>query len=201
MAFEIITQPACEPLTVLQVCEHLRINAYDSEIDEALNSYVDVLITAVRQDVEDFLGRALITQTCRYYLDCWPSLDYIELPKPPIQSVTSVKYTDSDGTETTWNVPDTGEYIVDTLNFKGRITLGYNKYYPTATLYPSNPIKIEFVCGYGNAPEDVPRRIIQAMLIQIAELYENRETVVIGQTINKLDTVERLLWPYVVVPV
>jgi hypothetical protein len=74
------------------------------------------------------------------------------------------------------------------------LILAEDESWPTEELYPMNPIQIEFVCGYGDLAENIPPKIIQAMLIQIADLYLNPETIIIGQTIQKLDTVERLLY-------
>src|SRR3990167_2941814 len=56
--------------------------------DDTLLGY---LITAAREYVEDFTGRALISQTWNAYLDKFP-LEFIELPKPELRSVSFVKY-------------------------------------------------------------------------------------------------------------
>jgi len=42
-------------------------------------------IAGARRDCELFQNRAYITQTWELWLDAWPSKDYIELPKPPLQ--------------------------------------------------------------------------------------------------------------------
>jgi len=72
-------------------------------------------------------------------------------------------------------------------------------------LWPMNPIEIEFVCGYGGAAATavtsvaaVPLMIKHAMRLIIGDLYNTRETEVIGQgfTISKLKTVEALLMPH-----
>ena len=52
-------------------------------------------------------------------MDSWPLGD-IEIPNPPLQSVSSIKYKDSAGTEATW--ADTN-YIVDPDSFLGRVVL------------------------------------------------------------------------------
>lgn len=195
MAIEILTEPICEPLTCLQVYEHLRINPYDEEIDESSIEYIETLIAAVRTDTEGFLNRALITQTWKYYLDEWPSAKYIEIPKSPLQSISSVTVLTVDKVPATL---DPIYYLIDTVSNRGRLVLAEDESWPTEKLYPMNPIQIEFVCGYGDTPEDIPKRIIQALLIGVADLYENRESVIVGQATNvlKLDTVERLLYPY-----
>lgn len=193
MALELITEPSIEPITYEQVLTHLRINPYDEEIDEDSVQYIDTLITAVRQDVESYTSRALITQTWKYYLNEWPDGDYIDIPKPPLQSITSITALTED------DVPITVDliyYLVDTVSAPGKLILAVDESWPTETLYPMNPIQIQFVCGYGVLAENIPVRIRQAMLLQIADLYENRETIIVGKGFQRLDTVERLLWPY-----
>ncbi|MFH2075423.1 MAG: phage head-tail connector protein, partial [Pseudomonadota bacterium] len=73
------------------------------------------------------------------------------LPFGALQSVTHVKYTDTDGTQTTRS---TDEYNVDTDSDPGRIQLDYGYSWPSASLHPKNPIEVQFVCGYGaHAPQ------------------------------------------------
>ena len=67
--------------------------------------------------------------------------------------------------------------------------------WPNESLYPSNPIEIEFVCGYGLAA-DVPEDIKDAMLLMTGEAYENRETSVVGTIYTKIDTINDLLSGY-----
>ena len=38
--------------------------------------------------------------------------------------------------------------------------------------------------------------IRHGILIEIANLYENREDIVVGQAVNMMAVSERLLWPY-----
>lgn len=137
----------------------------------AEDTLLAALIQAAREYVEDYQNRALCTQTWELVLDSWPVRDYVELPKPPLQSVTSIKYKDSAGTESTW--ADTN-YIVDPDSFLGRVVLADGISWPTATLYPAGGIRIQFVAGYGLAA-DVPQTTRQAMLLLIGHLYENRE--------------------------
>jgi hypothetical protein len=65
--------------------------------DDLLNS----IITAAREHVEDITRRALLTQTWDYYLDEWPRENFIKLPYGNLQTVSSVKWKDTDGDETT----------------------------------------------------------------------------------------------------
>ncbi|MDD5226814.1 MAG: head-tail connector protein, partial [Candidatus Omnitrophica bacterium] len=59
----------------------------------------------------------------------------------------------------------------------------------------SNPIKIRFVCGYGAAGTSVPKKILSAVKMIIADLYENREAQAVGsaQIFFENKAVDRLL--------
>ena len=189
----LVTGPVVEPINYFQALGQLRINPIDSAIDETVISYLNTLIKAVRKDVEKVLARKLITQTWKYYLDRWPRDDYIEIPFPPLQSVSSVNYMDTDATTIPLTV--TTDYIVDSVSEPGRIVLPYSGMWPTGILYPVNPIEIEFVCGYGDNGEDVEEPIIQAMLLQVAAMYMNREEIT-DKPVSRLGVVDDLLFKY-----
>ncbi len=165
------------------------VNAATTAEDDLLTD----IITAAREHVEDITRRALLTQTWDYYLDEWPDKDFIKLPFGNLQSVTSVSWKDTDGTETTLTV--TTDYLVETNGEGiGRIVLPYGESWPTETLYPSNPIKIRFVCGWTTAA-GIPSKIRTAVKMICADMFENRESQVIGQAqiFFENKTVDRLL--------
>jgi len=155
----------------------------------AEDSLLTGLITAARQIFENELGRSLMTQTWYYYRDNWPDGNSFDLPLPPTATITAVVYTDSDNTAATL---DTTTYIKDVTSYKARIVLGYGESWPTTVLYPSNPIRVEYICGYGLSTTDVPELIRRLLLVQIAHMYENRDT---GDT-EMLPLVKRALIPY-----
>ncbi len=104
------------------------VNAATTAEDDLLSA----IITASREHVEDITRRALLTQTWDYYLDEFPCSDFIRLPFGNLQSVTSVKYKDSDGTETT--LTENTDYIVETNGEGcGRIVLPYGETWPSFT--------------------------------------------------------------------
>jgi uncharacterized phiE125 gp8 family phage protein len=137
------------------------------------NDLIEALITSARQYAEDFQRRAYITQTWELWLDDWPEGDYIQIPLPPLQSVSSVKYYDTDDTENTFSTDD---YFVDTKSEPGRVSLNYGEVWPTTTLRPANGVCVTFVAGYGDNRSDVPKKVKQAMLLLISGWYENRES-------------------------
>jgi len=155
------------------------VNAATTAEDDLLTA----IIQAAREHVEDITRRALLTQTWYYYLDKFPSEDdFIILPFGNLQSVTSIKYKDSDGTETTMTVNT--DYLVETNGEGyGRIVLPYGVSWPTDTLYPSNPITIEFVCGW-TAAANIPSKIRTAMKMICSDLFENREAQIVNPTME-----------------
>lgn len=142
--------------------------------DATEDSLLSILITAAREWCENYTGRALATQTLEAYADSFGAKDEIKMPMAPLQSVTSVKYKDYAGTETTLTA-DT-DYIADTTQEPGRIVLPYCVSWPSFTAYPVNPVKIRFVAGY-YASKLIPKGIKQAMLLLIGHWYINREAV------------------------
>ncbi len=189
MALKLITAPATEPVTSTEAKSHLRV---DTTADDTL---IGTLITAARQHVEAHLRRALITQTWELVTDAFPVGDVLRLPLPPLVSVTSIKYTDEDGAESTFS---SGLYVVDTDSTKGRVVLKNGETWPSVTLAAANGVRVRYVAGYGEASA-VPRPIRQAILLLIGTMYENRESVLVAQgvTVAQLPFgVDALLMPY-----
>ena len=161
VAEKIVTEPTEEPVTLAEAKGHLRITSSDE------NTVLNNLIKTVRKQAEKLTGRAIITQTRKAFYAGWPD-EYFILPWPNLASVTHVKYTNSAAVGTTWAAD---EYIVDTDKEPGRVQLGYGESFPSATLYPSNPIEIQFVCGYGLAAS-VPQDLKTVLLLGIERLYD-----------------------------
>lgn len=167
----------------------------DIVVNEAITSEDDLLtaiIQASREHVEDITRRALLTQTWDYSLQEWPSDDFIKLPFGNLQSVTSVKYKDTDGTETTLTV--TTDYLVETNGEGlGRIVLPHGESWPSGELYPSNPITIRFVSGW-TAAASIPAKIKAACKLICSDLFENREGAVLtNQSYQENRAVKALL--------
>lgn len=142
--------------------------------DTLLQSY----IAAAREYGESITRRAFATQTLELLLDYFPT--EIELPMPPLQSVTSIKYKDSAATETT--IADT-EYIVDTDSNIGKIVLAYGKTWPIFTAYPLNPIRVRFVSGYTT---DFPKIFKNAMLLHIGLMNKYRDVSIPKDDLDKV---------------
>jgi uncharacterized phiE125 gp8 family phage protein len=165
MALKVITPPTVEPVTLTEAKLHCRV---DGSSEDTL---ITGLIQAAREHVENIiLHKALVTQTLEYVISAFPEND-LQLPMPPLASVTSIKYTDSVGVESTIAPAD---YVVNSDCSPGLVIPAYGKSWPSATLRPSGGIRVRYVAGYGLAAS-VPQGFKQAILLLIGHLYQNRE--------------------------
>jgi uncharacterized phiE125 gp8 family phage protein len=158
----LVTGPASEPVSVATLKTHLRINVNDE--DTLLASY----ITAARMTFENLSGLALIAQTWKLSLDGWPLEDVIYLPRPPLQSVSHVKYRDR---EEVLNTLASSKYYVDAATVPGRIVFGETFDRPTLTDYQLPKVEIQFVAGFVSVPEQVKL----AIMLLAGTFYKNRE--------------------------
>ena len=177
MPYRVITAPTSEPIGLADVKLHLRLTD-DTTDDPLLTS----LIERARRYCEKFTVRAFACQKLEAHREAWPGGDFFELPMPPLVSITSLKYLDSAGTETTMTA--TTQYLTDADSEVGRVVLPYGINWPTFISYPIRPIRVRYVAGYTTLPEPLK----QAMLLLIGNWYENREDAVdvVG---GKIDTV------------
>lgn len=181
MTLRVITAPTVEPVSVETAKSFLRI---DGTADDAL---LAILVPMAREKGEQLARRAFTTQTLEMTVDAWPSDYSLKVLRPPLLTVTSVKYLDEDKVEATWT-----DYLVDTKSEPGQIV--FNSF-PGVTLFESGGITVRYTAGYGATAADVPQTIKQAILLLIAYWFENREmggTVPDG--IRQMFISERVVW-------
>ena len=166
--FKLITAPS-EIITVEEAADFMR-----AEFSASEETLIETFITAARQMCEEYLFRRIGVQTVEYREKGFPYPGApIVLPAPLI-SVTSIKYLDGSNVEQTL---DASDYLVSDSD-PGMI-FPVNSWPDTSLVGDS--VRVVFVTGYsapGESPmqsEALPQTIRTAMLMQIADLYENRE--------------------------
>lgn len=183
--------PAIEPVTVSEAKQHLRVTG---SLEDA---YIAGLITKARRLTETYTGRALITQTLRYTADSFPCSRILRLERPPLLTVESIEYHDSNNDLQTL---DDALYSVDILSTPGRVVLLDGERWPNLANEP-NCVDVIFTAGYGVAPTSVPDELIQGILLLIGTFYENRESIAVQP--NNMASIlphgfETLVLPYMV---
>ncbi|WP_020471470.1 head-tail connector protein [Zavarzinella formosa] len=179
----LIAGPVSEPVTLADAKTWARID------DDSSDTLISQLITSARMAAEEYLRRALMTQTHKLTLDLcgsplgmnWNEGVYdlpvtalygglpqtIELPKGPVQSINSV---------TTYDLNDIpslyggGNYHIDAAG--ERLVLNYAALWP-ASLRPVAACEVTYVAGYGDAAA-VPQPVKTGILIHVASIYEQR---------------------------
>lgn len=141
----------------------------------------------------------LITAQYELRMEQFPFCRHIEIPRPPLQSVDSITYIDTDGVEQTFGTfegspeeaVEYGVELSDAPEF-GRIYLRSGYSWPSALCQPS-AVRIRFTCGFGDSCEDIPENIKNWIYVKAASLYNNREGEQIGNVVNEFKYVDRLL--------
>ena len=154
------------PVGLSEVKAHLRLDhAHEDE-------YLRPLIQASVGFVEEYLGRSLLTQVWRLIWEkekAYPSqlstlrVDFcsVPLPYPPLRAILSVN-----------RLMGTGE-----KKPIRRHRLEMNHQIPRLVFADGiEPVEIEFETGYGDRPIDIPPVIRQAILMSVADFYENRNS-------------------------
>lgn len=190
MILTLITGPAEEPVSLSEAKAQVRVT-HDLE-DELIAGKA----RTARSWVETFTNRALVTQTWELRLPGFPACGAaIELPRPPLASVTSVTYVDEAGVTQTWSpakyqvLKPAGDHAD-----RGRILPAYGETYPTARGDEESVI-VRFVAGYG-AAGDVPQALKDALLLKLGDLYTRRESGLAGTIFAETRAAEQLLWPF-----
>jgi uncharacterized phiE125 gp8 family phage protein len=127
---------------------------------------LSAMITAAREFAEHYTGRALAPQTLETALDDFPDEDGFELPRPPVTSVTSIKYTDEAGVEQTLA---TTKYALSTWGESRSVALTYGNSWPTTQSIP-DAVRVVSVNGYTTTPKAAK----QAILLILKHLYDHR---------------------------
>jgi uncharacterized phiE125 gp8 family phage protein len=162
---QVTTGPTDEPVTL----EEAKLSARVSGIDE--DGLIESWIILARELVEIDSRRALLAQTVKLYMDRLPERT-IYLERPPVQSVTSIQYVDTDGSLQTLSAT---KYVTDLVSEPCRLTPAYGIIWPF-TRWQTNAVTITFVAGWA-AVNLVPERAKQAIKLLVGHWYRNREAV------------------------
>lgn len=166
---KLITPPAALPVDLTEVKMHLRVT--HNEEDSLIVSYM-AAATARLDGAEGYLGRCLLPQTWEYTQAHFSGP--IRLPLPPCQSIDAITYTDTTGTAV---VLDPAAYEVAGLS-TGESAIIYPLNGWPATASRPDAVKIRFTAG----SDTVPEPIRTAILARVLHLYDNRDSVVIGES-------------------
>jgi uncharacterized phiE125 gp8 family phage protein len=166
-AWKVTTEPLTEPITKDEVKFYARLDGtYEDD-------FIDNIIKSVRISAERYMGRALITQSITMSMDWWPG-EQVELPRPPLIDITSIKTIDEDGTETTYS---SDNYFIDTNSEPGKVVIKNGVTFPENNDRYQGGYQIIFRAGYGGDSSDVPEAIRTGLIAWVTWIYENRKPI------------------------
>ncbi len=176
----VVTPPATDPVTLDEAKAWGRV---DGGEDDAL---LAALISTATATVEQYLNRALVTQTLTLTLDPAGSgrtpwvpghfelpvnyfdggfPDTFDLLRGPVQSISSVLTYDTSNVSATF---DPAGYRLQ----GDRLVLNDTYHWP-GNLRAAGASEVTYVAGYGTA-NDVPQPIKTAILMTVAAMYDSR---------------------------
>lgn len=161
---ELLAGPAAEPLTRAEAKAWLRID-HDAE-----DTLIDALVSAARRLVEVETGRALMEQTWRFALDCWPLRGIIPTPVSPVREIVSATVAAADGTPLALPAG-----ALTLMSDRAPALLRVDHSLVVAPILPHGGIVITITAGYGPDAGDVPADLVQAVRLVLAHFHEHRD--------------------------
>ncbi len=162
---------------------HLRITYTDDD------SYIAALEKAAVQRLEEFANIFLLETTLRQYGNSFNDLNIL-FKSPIVNGTFDVKYKSS------------GSWV----SFGSSCELVQHIKPPR--IYPNDNVTIpdaddvfqawraDYIVGY-SAAANIPDPIIQAIKITVSDMYENRQSVIVGKTVSEIPrTAQYLINPY-----
>ena len=171
------------PITVADAKEHLRVT--DTEDDE----YIRRLIVASYEYAQTATRQQLQATN---YVETWDFFPrVIEPNRWPLRSVTSIGYTDENGTTQTLS---STAFQVDTSNTPGRIAPTADEVtWPVTEGGTFNAVTVSYTAGQSSVTAfDVRAKV--GMLMLIGHWYKQREEVVVGATAMEIPTMAKSLF-------
>lgn len=165
----LITPPAADkPLvSLVEAKKHCNVDHGD---DDDLITGLIVAATAWLDGYSGVLGRALVNQTWRLNLECWPACR-IRLPLAPVSTISEITYWDTANVEKPLAATNF-QLVEDALS--PAIQWTRDAALPSLFERP-DAINVRFVAGYGPNVADVPETIRLAARMLVAFWYANRE--------------------------
>lgn len=178
--YKITTLATALPVSLDYVKEHSKIDYTDE--DTVLTGYLKAAI----DEVEKYCNRALMAQTITQVVDSFPAATEcnpyaeLELFRSPVQSLTSIKYWNTDDTPadttlflSTGTAEQQAAAILHDTKEPATVSPKVGTSWPNTAARPG-AVTIVYVCGYSDATF-VPETIKQAICLLTASHYEKRE--------------------------
>lgn len=152
-------------MTIAEVRKQLELGDNDAH-----DAHLAMLISVARQQVERDTNLVCYTGSHTWKFTHFPCREWLELPDMrPVTAISSIVYTATDGTSTTWS---SSEYTLETSGLHQFVRLNYGYSWPTVR-GDINGITVTMLVGYASVAV-VPPRLKQAVLLQVTRMFNDR---------------------------
>ena len=191
--------PAAPAISLDDAKSFLRVDFDDD--DANIQRFVNAAIAHLDgsgKERDGILGKALINQS--WILEAErPDRNRIAIEYGPVQTITSVEVM-LNSVRTTW---DPANYRLGFRDSAAFVTPIAGQCFPQHDAR-EDAFKITYVAGFGAAATSIPPNLIEAMLMHIGHLYENRGAVVVdarGQALTVPFGYDDHIAPHRVIPI
>lgn len=176
MKLKLITPPATLPVDLEAVKQFIRV------VGDEDNAQIELMIKTALSRAEDITNLTL-QGVSRYELEL-DGFENISFPKSPLIEVEKVEYL-KDGALVEL---ESSKYVAE-----NRVVPGTLEFLQTPS---STKVIVTFTAGY----EQLPSAIESWLNVEVSTLYEHREQIVVGASVEKNNYVDRLLDSFRIIP-
>lgn len=180
----VIARPADEPVTLDEALLDFRLDTYGSPAEHPDEALIQSTITAARELAENHINAKIAEWQLELRLPGF--CQTIPIPDAPLQSIDAVTYIDTNGATQT---VDPALYELAGRPEAPVLRLVYGASWPTGVRAQDDAVRIRYTAGYTTGSPDtnpVPEVIKKAIRLIAGHMYENRENVVIGASVDEL---------------
>jgi len=181
----VTTAPVNEPVSLEEIYDHLRLDAEGSPFEHPLDALLTSQLVPARALVEQHTRRSLMPQTL-LLTQAWLT-PVIALPRPPIASVTSVKYYDAANVLQT--IATDQYFLVSSLMPQLQFVEGF----AIPQVYKrEDTVQVAYQTGYASAGL-VPQGIKNAIKLHVQLLYDE---LAVDEQAASIRAIESILASY-----
>ena len=178
MSIKQTVAPTLDAVTLDEIKAQCGADGYDD---------YDSLLAGLRDRATEAVGkqskRQIMSATFTLSLDCFPAEIVIDLI--PVSAISSIAYTDSNGTAQTLTAVTDYQTDLSTYDGPARIKPAYGTSWPSTISDTYGAVVVTFVAGYTTTAL-VPKTIKHEICMMTAHWFAQREGVVVGTTASAI---------------
>lgn len=173
MNFSQLTYPTSTIISLQEAKDHLRVTSNDED------ALIQDCIKAATNHIESYTNQIFQSVTFCAYMDSVETYNCLEIWKYPITAISSIKYLNTSGVETTL---DSSTYSTDLSDSPARI---YLTSAPSTQQDKLNVWRVYFTAGFTNRDQISPE-LINWVKIFTGFYFQTRQPEYVGQTVSDI---------------